>query len=109
MPNEISDINSGRSQQPGDRKTVTPRRDKDASASDDSSTSPTSPASHSDAVTLADMAAHLQSLEQELAAQPDIDQEHINRVRSAISSGEYRVDADRVADKMIDFDSDFES
>lgn len=103
MPDDVSGINSGRSQQSGDRKLGTVRRDDNASASGDSSTS------QSDTVSLTDMASHLQSLEQELATQPGVDQEHINRVRNAISRGEYRVDSDRVADKMMDFDSDFES
>ena len=103
MPDNINDINTGRSQQSGDRQVGTARRGDDASTSDDNSTS------QNDTVSLTDMAAHLQSLEQELSAQPDVDQEHIDRVRSAISRGEYRVDSDRVADKMIDFDSDFES
>jgi len=101
MPNDISGINSGRSQQSGDRQVGTVRRDDNASAPGNGSTS------HSDTVSITDMASRLQSLEQKLATQPDVDQAHINRVRDAISRGEYRVDPDRVADKMLDFESDF--
>ena len=101
MPNDISGINSGRSQQSSDRQVDTVRRDDSASASRNGSTS------HSDTVSITDMASRLQSLEQKLATQPDVDQAHINRVRDAISRGEYRVDPDRVADKMLDFESDF--
>ena len=101
MPNDISGINSGRSQQSGDRQVGATRRDGNSSTQSSSSTST------SDTVSLTDMASRLQSLEQKLATQPDVDQAHVNRVRDAISRGEYRVDPDRVADKMMDFESDF--
>lgn len=101
MPNDISGINSGRSQQSSDRQVGTVRRDGSASGHSSSS------ASQSDTVSLTDMASRLHSLEQKLASQPDVDQAHVNRVRDAISRGEYRVDPDRVADKMMDFESDF--
>jgi len=101
MPNDISGINSGRSQQSGDRQVDTVRR------GDNASTSGSGSASHGDTVSITDMASRLQSLEQKLATQPDVDQAHINRVRDAISRGEYQVDPDRVADKMMDFESDF--
>ena len=101
MPNDISGINSGRSQQSSDRQVGTVRRDGSTSSSGSSS------ASQSDTVSLTDMASRLHSLEKKLASQPDVDQAHINRVRDAISRGEYRVDPDRVADKMMDFESDF--
>jgi len=101
MPNDISGINSGRSQQSSDRQVGTVQRDGGTKTQGGSSTST------SDTVSLTDMASRLQSLEQKLASQPDVDQAHVNRVRDAISRGEYRVDPDRVADKMMDFESDF--
>ncbi len=101
MPNDITGINSGRSQQSGDRQVGSVRRDSSSSTQGSHSTGT------SDTVSLTDMASRLQSLEQKLATQPDVDQAHVNRVRDAISRGEYRVDPDRVADKMMDFESDF--
>jgi len=101
MPNDISGINSGRSQQSGDRQVGSVTRDSSSSTQGSRSTGT------SDTVSLTDMASRLQSLEQKLATQPDVDQAHVNRVRDAISRGEYRVDPDRVADKMMDFESDF--
>lgn len=55
---------------------------------------------------LSDMATRLQSLEAKLADQPDIDQANVDRLREAITSGEYRIDPDSVAEKMIDMESD---
>ena len=101
MPNDISGINSGRSQQSSDRQVGATRGESNATTQGGSS------ASQGDTVVLTDMAARLQSLEQKLTNQSDVDQAHVDRVRDAISSGEYHVDPDRVADKMMDFESDF--
>jgi len=62
-----------------------------------------------DKANLTDMASRLKSLESKLETQPAIDQSKVNKVRDAISRGEYRVNPERVADKMIDFDADFDS
>lgn len=58
-------------------------------------------------VDLADMASRLKSLEHQLTTQPEFDQNHVNRIRDAISRGEYHVNPDRIADKMMDFEEDF--
>lgn len=102
MPNDINGINSGRSQHSSNRTVGDIHRD--GKSSDSSSTSNTG---SGDTVSLTDMASRLKSLEQKLTSQPEVDQAHINRVRDAISSGEYRIDPERVADKMMDFESDF--
>jgi len=102
MPNDITGINSGRSQQSSDRQVGSVGRD-----GSNSTTQSGSSTTQSDTVSITDMAARLSSLEKKLASQPDVDQAHVNRVRDAISRGEYRIDPDRVADKMMDFESDF--
>ncbi|MBI1422972.1 MAG: flagellar biosynthesis anti-sigma factor FlgM [Gammaproteobacteria bacterium] len=103
MSNDISGINTGRSQHTTDRQTNGVGRD--GSKSDTRTT--TSGTGSQDKVVLTDMAARLKSLEQKLAQQPEVDQSHVNRVRDAIHRGEYRVNPDRVADKMIGFEQDF--
>ncbi|MGD8784111.1 MAG: flagellar biosynthesis anti-sigma factor FlgM [Thioalkalispiraceae bacterium] len=102
MPNDITGINSGRSQQSNDRQVGNVRREDSNTTQGGSSSS-----NQGDTVSITDMAARLNSLEKKLASEPDVDQAHVNRVRDAISRGEYRVDPDRVADKMMDFESDF--
>ena len=103
MPNDISGINSGRPQQSGDRSVASLRRD-------DSSTTQqrTSSGGSGDTVSITDMASRLKSLESKLESQPAIDQSRVDKVRDAISRGEYRVNPDRVADKMMDFEADFD-
>lgn len=60
-----------------------------------------------DNVVLTDMATQLKSLEQFLVTQPEVDQNHVNRIREAIKRGEYHVSPDRVADKLMGFEEDF--
>ena len=101
MPHDINGINSGRSQHTSDRQMQSIKRD------GQSGTSQTGSGSQSDTVNLTDMASRLRSLEQKLANQSDVDEAHINQVRDAISRGEYKINPERIADKMMDFEADF--
>lgn len=101
MSNDISGINSGRSQQSGDRSVSSIRRDDSTTAQGNTSSG------NADTVSLTDMASRLKTLEQKLGEQSEIDQAKVERVKDLISSGEFRIDPARVADKMIDFESDF--
>ncbi|MEJ2362087.1 MAG: flagellar biosynthesis anti-sigma factor FlgM [Gammaproteobacteria bacterium] len=60
-----------------------------------------------DTVEVSEMTSQLKSLEQKLVKQPDVDQDRVNRMREAIHRGKYRVDSDRVANKMLGFEEDF--
>ena len=101
MSNDISGINSGRSHQTTDRQTQGVSRDSAATDTRNSNDTGTQ-----DKVVLTDMAARMKSLEQKLAKQPEVDQAHVSRVRDAIKRGEYSVNPDRVADKMMGFERD---
>ena len=103
MANDINGINSGRSQQTNEKQVQTIRRD---TANTAPSTKTASPLGQ-DKVSLTDMAARLKSLEHKLAEQPDVDQSRVDRVRGALARGEYQVNPDRVADKMMDFEAGF--
>lgn len=103
MPNDISGINSGRPQQSGDRSVTSLRRDGSTTAQQRSSSG-----GGGDTVSLTDMASRMKSLESKLESQPAIDQSRVDKVREAISRGEYRVNPERVADKMMDFEADFD-
>jgi negative regulator of flagellin synthesis FlgM len=49
--------------------------------------------------------ARLQELESRLTDKLPIDAQRINDMKNAIANGEYEVDAERIANKMIDFES----
>ncbi|MDH5444960.1 MAG: flagellar biosynthesis anti-sigma factor FlgM [Gammaproteobacteria bacterium] len=104
MANDITGINSSRSQQTSDRSVSSKKSD----TSDTSSRSSDSKSSSgSDKVSLTDTAARLKALEQSLANQPEIDKERVSDVQNAINQGKYKVDAGRVADKMMNFEASF--
>jgi len=103
MPQDISGINSGRPQPSSDRSVTSINRDDSASSK---TNTPSSGAG--DTVSLTDMASRLKSMESKLETQPAIDQSRVDKVRDAISRGEFRIDPERVADKMMDFEADFD-
>jgi len=106
MANDINGINAGRTQQANDKQVQTLRRETTSQGNSRVPTSHTT-TSGQDKVSLTDMASRLKSLEQKLAQQPDVDQARVDKVRNAMARGEYHVDPQRVADKMIDFEADF--
>ena len=56
-------------------------------------------------VSLTDTAAKLQRLEAQIANQPVVDTQRVESVKKAIADGSFKVDANRIADKMADFES----
>lgn len=49
--------------------------------------------------------ARLKELESRLTEKLPIDTQRINEMKNAIANGEYEVDAERIANKMIDFET----
>lgn len=105
MANDINGINGGRSSQTSDKQVQSLRRESGSGSARSSAGNPT--ATGQDKVSLTDMASRLKTLERKLADQPEVDQTRVDKVRHAMSRGEYRVNPDRVADKMMDFEADF--
>ena len=58
----------------------------------------------SDTVTLTGGAARLRDLGNSLSALPVTDTQRVDAVKQAIEDGNFKVDAGRVADKMIEFE-----
>ncbi|MGE3600032.1 MAG: flagellar biosynthesis anti-sigma factor FlgM [Dehalococcoidia bacterium] len=65
------------------------------------SAKPAGGSSSSDSVTLTDNAMRLQRLAQAVADTPVADSSRISSVKDALAKGEYRVNAERVADKIL--------
>jgi len=57
-----------------------------------------------DTVTLTDSARSLQKIEEAVAKAPVVNASKVAAVRQAVNSGTYKVDAGRVADKMLQFE-----
>ena len=64
-------------------------------------------AAASDTVELTSGAQLLERLEKSLAGLPDVDSARVAEVKAAIENGEYRIDADAIADAMIRLERSF--
>ncbi len=97
--NDITNINSNRAQLNSNQSSSVKSRNEatQSSQADDSS-------AVGDRVTLTNAASRLQSIEQQLNSASSVDSDRVAEVQSAISNGDYTVDADRIADKMLDFE-----
>ncbi|SOB75708.1 anti-sigma-28 factor, FlgM family [Marinobacter sp. LV10R510-11A] len=55
-------------------------------------------------VNLSSQARNLKQLEQKLGDYPEMDDDRIEEIRSALESGTYKIDAEKLAQKMLDMD-----
>ncbi len=58
-------------------------------------------ASSADSVTLSTLSSQLKSLEAKVAGAEVFDAEKVDAIKSAISSGQFKVDSEKVADSLI--------
>lgn len=75
--------------------------DKNASSG---SVRPSSIASE-DSVEITAKAKQLNSLQTQIKASPDVDMEKVSALKSAISSGSYKIDGEAIAGKVVGFES----
>ena len=98
--NDITNINSNRaSLNSNQSSSVKSRNEAKIDNSGEKSSSETG-----DRVTLTDTASKLKNIEQQLNKSPSVDNARVAQVQSAINNGDYNVDADRIADKMLAFE-----
>jgi len=57
-----------------------------------------------DTVSLTDTAARLQALKAALPALPVVDTQRVEALRKAVADGTYRVDSEKLAEKMVEFE-----
>lgn len=63
------------------------------------------PAQSTDHVTLTDSARSLQKVEEAIAKAPVVDTRKVASVKQSINSGTYRINADRIAGKILQLES----
>jgi negative regulator of flagellin synthesis FlgM len=64
----------------------------------------TKTANSADQVKLSSSSLNIQQIEAEVSKMPDVDDQTIDRIRNAIDSGEYKIDYQQLAGKMLDFE-----
>lgn len=58
-----------------------------------------------DTVSLTDTAERLQSIEAKLQNTPVVDKQRVDSIRQALNEGAYQIDASKIADKLLAFES----
>ncbi|QSP94034.1 flagellar biosynthesis anti-sigma factor FlgM [Marinobacter salinisoli] len=61
-------------------------------------------AASGDSVSLSNQAKNLKQIEQSLADLPEVDDNRVEKIRSALENGTYKVDAEKLAQKMLEMD-----
>jgi len=98
--NDITNINSNRASLNSNQSSSVKSRNEAKQENQGENTSTAS----GDRVTLTNTASRLKDIEQQLSNTSSVDSARVAEVQSAISNGEYNVDADRIADKMLAFE-----
>ena len=106
MANRIGPVDPGTIGKSGNKveETGTGRK---VSGRTDATDSPQGRAATSDTVELTSGAQLLERLEKSLAGLPDVDSARVAEVKAAIENGEYRIDADAIADAIIRLERSF--
>lgn len=79
---------------------IGPDRSAPSTSSGSGTTTRSAPAS-TETVSLTEDAALLQALDEQIAATPAVNAARVEEVRTALANGEYRIDAERVAEKLL--------
>lgn len=62
------------------------------------------PAARGENVNLSAQAKELKQFEQRLEDYPEVDDARVEQIRAALADGNYKIDAEKVAQKMLDMD-----
>ena len=85
------------------KETAAPTSETAESASSSNSTEAAS-AGYSDQVRLSASSKSIQQVEAEIGNLPEVNDATVERIRSAIANGEYKIDYEKLAGKMLDFE-----
>ncbi|HTQ98531.1 MAG TPA: flagellar biosynthesis anti-sigma factor FlgM [Candidatus Acidoferrum sp.] len=62
-----------------------------------------------DRVSMTDDASRLKRIEEHLSAMPDIDHDKVAEIKKAIADGSWTPDPQKIADKLVDFESSYKN
>ncbi|WDY59447.1 flagellar biosynthesis anti-sigma factor FlgM [Pseudomonas sp. PSKL.D1] len=102
MAIDFSRLNNSPSVTGGVRSNATPTS---AEKTGETSEAPKSATASGEAVTLSQEAQQLQKISDKLRDQPVVDSARVAQLKQAIADGSYKVDAGRVASKLLNFEA----
>ena len=100
----MADINNIKGNQPLNPATTQKNAPQTGKTADSSTAAPNQKSSSEDKVSLTGTATMLQSLQQQVREAPAVDSEKVEAIRAAIAEGNYPVDSEKLAQKMIDLE-----
>lgn len=62
------------------------------------------PAARGENVNLSKQATELRQMDEKLETYPEVDDSRVEQIRAALADGSYKVDAEKVAQKMLEMD-----
>lgn len=100
----IMSINISR---PGVQKNIVIEQNKLQKQQDLRGQNQTSSASSKDSVQLTSQALNLNKLEKQTSSEPQVNKQRIESLKAAILNGDYKINTERLAEKLIKFEGDF--
>lgn len=100
----MADINNIKGNQPLTPATTHKNAPQTGKPAEGSSSAPQQRNSSEDKVSLTGTATMLQGLQEQVREAPAVDSEKVEAIRAAIAEGNYPVDSEKLAQKMIDLE-----
>lgn len=86
-------------------RTKTSEPQNSTAKSNGGSTSAAALSNKGDTVQLSEAAKALQNVEKKLADTPEVDSDHVAKLKQDIESGNYQINAERIAEKFLNIDN----
>lgn len=106
MPNWLGDLSMNINKLTGGLNSGSQTRNEPVSKEPNSAAKAQSSATFTDQVKLSASTKSIQQIEAEIRDMPDVDDATVERIRGAIERGEYKIDYEKLAGKMLDFEDD---
>ena len=106
MANWLGDLSMNISKLTGGVNSGSQTRNEPVSKDEGNTAKAQTSATIADQVKLSASSKSMQQIEAEIRDMPEVDDSTVERIRTALEKGEYKIDYSRLAGKMLDFEDD---